>query len=388
MRKILCLSTSNYDPIPTRKQNVMNRMTDARVLYVDPPVTFLAPLKDPDAKKRLRAHRLGGSQKREHLAVHASPPVLPFYNRMRALNRRNQKKLAAYLKDILAENDFGDDFYLWCYSPSSADLIDPLAGLLGVDPQTLWQRTVYDCVDKHSAYPGLIDPKVVDEMEKDLARRAGTVFTTAQGLYDRLSTMNPNTHLIPNGVDYDLFSAVADGIPDPQRPLTFGFVGMLQECIDYDCLRAVSRAFPEGRIVLVGKPLPGVDLSWIRDHPNVEHRGLVPQEQLPRIMTDFHVCLNVFAHNDLSMDVSPLKFYEYLATGKPVVSTPVPHQVREYGDCIYLAEASEEFVTQCRNAAAEGPEDPRKKERMRRAKNCSWEERLRGIRNVLGWNEE
>ncbi len=388
MRKILCLSTSNYDPVPTRKQNVMNRMTDARVLYVDPPVTLLAPFKDPSTRERLKAYLLGGRQSRSHLTVYASPPILPFYNKMRFLNQRNQKKLAAYLKGILLENGFGTDFFLWCYSPASADLIEPLAEALGMDPGEIWQRTIYDCVDRHSAYPGMIDPRVVDAMEEDLARKASTVFTTARGLYDRLSVLNRNTHMIPNGVDYDLFSTVAGRAPDRERPLTFGFVGMLQECIDYDCIRAVARAYPEGKVVLVGRALPGVDLGWIRDFPNVTCMGLVPQDRLPEIIRNFHVCMNVFIDNELSKDVSPLKFYEYLATGKPVVSMPAPLQVKDFADCIYLAASVEEFVEKCGEAAGEAPGDPRKAERMRRAGESSWEERLRAMRGVLGWNQQ
>jgi glycosyltransferase involved in cell wall biosynthesis len=186
-------------------------------------------------------------------------------------------------------------------------------------------------------------------------------------------------------VDYGLFSAVADLIPKADRPLTFGFVGMLQECIDYECIRAVSRAFPEGRVVLVGRALPGVELDWIEEHPNIEFRGLVPQHELPGILGEFHVCLNVFAPGKLSEDVSPLKFYEYLATGKPVVSTPVPLQIWDYADCIYLAGNTEEFVEKCREAAGEAPGDPKSTERMRRARACSWEERIFAMRSVLGW---
>jgi hypothetical protein len=82
-----------------------------------------------------------------------------------------------------------------------------------------------------------------------------------------------------------------------------------------------------------------------------------------------------------------LKFYEYLATGKPVVSTPVPLQVKAYADCIYLAEDTEEFIEKCREAAGESPDDPRRAERMRLARSCSWEERLRAMRSILGWIE-
>ncbi|MFA7502375.1 MAG: hypothetical protein WCY55_04875 [Anaerovoracaceae bacterium] len=384
-RKILCLSTSNYDSVPTRKQNVMNRLTDADILYVDPPVTWIAPLRDPAARGRLSAFRKGGRPGKGGVTVYASRPVLPFYNKQRRINRHNQKKMALYLADILKEHGFGTDFYVWCYSPASADLIAPLACALGIEEEALWTRTIYDCVDRHSAYPGLIDPAVVDGMERDLAKNAGVVFATADGLACRLSAWNSNTHLIPNGVDYELFSRVADMTSKPDRPLTLGFVGMLQECIDYDAIRAAARAFPEGRIVLIGGVLPGVDLNWLNDYPNVMHLGLVSQAQLPNLMADFHACLNVFAQNELSKHVSPLKFYEYLATGKPVVSTPYPLQVQAYRSCIYIGDTTEEFVAKCAEAAAEPQNDPRKAERMLIAGSASWDERLKEMRAVLGW---
>ena len=145
---ILCLSTSNYYPFPTRKQNVMNRMTDARVVYVDPPVTLIAPLKDKRAKERLTAYRAGGQVSKEHphVKIYAAPPVMPFYNKKRAVNRANQKKLARWLAGLVRENGFSDDFILWCYSPSSCDVVEPLAKELGIDPSKLWERTPF-CKD-------------------------------------------------------------------------------------------------------------------------------------------------------------------------------------------------------------------------------------------------
>ena len=384
MRKILCLSTSNYDPFPTRKQNIMNRMTDAKIIYVDPPLTFIAPYKDAGVKDRMAAYKQGGHTVRDHITVYASPPVLPFFNKVRAVNKRNQRKMAVYLKDILKENALADDFFLWCYSPTTADLVAPLAEELGIPESELWSHTIYDCVDRHSAYPGLINPEIVDKMEEDLTRKAGTVFCTAQGLYDRLAAFNKNTHMIPNGADYTLFSKVAD-MPKESTAPTFGFVGMLQECIDYDCIKAVAKEFPEGRVVLIGRALPGVDLRWIQEYSNIEFKGLLPQKELPAQIKDFDVCMNVFADNELSKDVSPLKFYEYLATGKPVVSTPVPLQVNDFSDCIYIAGDAGEFVAKCKEALAEPSGDPKKSERMSRAKSCSWEERIHAMRDILGW---
>ena len=384
MRKILCLSTSNYYPFPTRKQNVMNRMTDCRVLYVDPPVTMIAPLKDPKAKERLTAYKAGPKQAQPNVKVYAQPPVLPFFNKKRAVNETNQKKLAKYLAKILRENEFGTDFWVWCYSPTSCDVIAPLAKEMGIDPSVLWKRTVYDCVDRHSAYPGHIDPKVVDEMEEDLARSCGCVFATAQGLYDRLKEFNGNTHLIPNGCAFELFHTAASMEKEGVCP-HFGFVGMLQECLDYDCIKAVAKDFPDGKVTLIGRTLPGVDMSWTQEYPNIEMAGLVPQPQLPERIKDFDLCLNVFADNELSRDVSPLKFYEYLATGKPVVSTLVPLQVLDYADCIYLAETPAEFVTRCREALAETPDSPKREARIEAARRNSWDEKVGEMKEILGW---
>lgn len=384
MRKILCLSTSNYYPFPTRKQNIMNRMTDCTILYVDPPVTLIAPLKDPKAKERLSLYKEGPKQALPNLKVYAQPPVLPFFNKRRDINERNQKKLAKYLAKILRENDFGDDFWVWCYSPTSCDVIAPLAKELGLDSAKLWKRTVYDCVDRHSAYPGHIDPKVVDEMEEDLARSCGCVFATAQGLYERLKEFNENTHLIPNGCAFELFNTAADMEKEGVSP-HFGFVGMLQECLDYDCIRAVAEAFPDGKVTLIGRTLPGVDMTWTEQVPNVEMTGLVPQRELPGYIKDFDVCLNVFADNDLSRDVSPLKFYEYLATGKPVASTLVPLQVLDYADCIYLAETPDEFVMRCREALEETPDSPKRTARIEAARRNSWDEKVKEMKEILAW---
>ena len=105
------------------------------------------------------------------------------------------------------------------------------------------QGLIYDCVDRHSAYKGMITPEVVDRMEEDLAKKADMVFCTAEGLRETLEQYNDNVAMIPNGAAYEIFSQVADGEEkpvDPEKPV-FGFVGMLQECIDYDCIEALAK---------------------------------------------------------------------------------------------------------------------------------------------------
>ena len=372
MKNIVCLSTSNYYPFPTRKQNVMNRLSDARILYFDPPVTYLAPLKDKNARPRLKAYKQPGVKAKDNITVYALPPVLPFGNKFPCINRHNQKKLAKYISRRMQEQGM-EKPCLWCYSPASADIC-PLLPHNGL---------VYDCVDRHSAYSGFIDPQVVDSMEKDLASGADMVFCTAAGLYDTLIQYNKRTLLIPNGAAFELFSQAAGDNPDhdPAHPV-FGFVGMLQDCIAYDYLLALAEAYPAGEIRLIGKVMPGVDISRLEQYPNIKLMGLMPQEKLPEQMRKFDVCLNLFAPGRLSRDVSPLKFYEYLATGKPIVSTAEPLQVRDYGELVYIAENKEDFLDKCAAALAE--DDPAKTAaRISAGKAVSWDNRVRQMEKAL-----
>ena len=98
MEQIICLSTSNYNPYPTRKQNVMNRLAEAEILYFDPPVTYLAPLKDKSVRPRLRKFKQPGEQVKDNITVYALPPVWPLGNKYRWINRHNQKKLSRYIR--------------------------------------------------------------------------------------------------------------------------------------------------------------------------------------------------------------------------------------------------------------------------------------------------
>ena len=222
---------------------------------------------------------------------------------------------------------------IWSYLPAHCDIIKRL-------PHS---QVVYDCVDRHSGYPGMINPAVVDGCERDLAMQCDTVFSTASGLHETLSQYNKNSYMIPNGANYELFSQaqskldfVPDELADIKGPV-IGFVGMLQECIDYDLITAAAKAHPEYTFVFVGKALPGVATDGLRALPNVRLCGLKPQQELPRYLSCFDVCINPFRAGALAKDVSPLKFYEYLATGKPIGTPPQPEQVLAFADAVEIA---------------------------------------------------
>lgn len=377
MHHIVCLSTTAYHAFPTRKQQVMSRIPDAEILYFDPPVTYLAPLRSAAARTQLTAWKAPGEQVLPNVTRYALPPILPFYNKKRAVNRLNRKRLAECVKKAMAEHGFGPETVLWVYHPSYVDAAReiPHAAL------------IYDCVDRHSAYPGLIDPAVVDQMEKELAQESDMVFATSVGLFETLSAYNPNTVLIPNGANYELFSRAMDPataaderVAALPRPV-FGFVGAIQECTDLKLIEQIAALYPQGSVVFVGDPLPGVDVSALAARPNVHLLGRVPQTELPALIKGFDVCLNLFQNNRLSRDVSPLKFYEYLATGKPILISPEPSQVLLFKDAVYLAR-EDSLAEACRQALSE-TDDSLIQRRAAYGKACSWDARVAEMRKSL-----
>lgn len=378
MKKIVCLSTSPWYPIPTRKQQVMGRIQDAEILYFDPPVSLLAPLKDRTAWCGLTAFLRGGVKPKDNITVYRLPPVLPFFNRFRWINRLNQVFQTRFVRRKMKKHGFVNPV-LWTYSPTACDAA----------PRIPHSMLVYDCVDRHSAYGGQMSPAVVDAMEADLARQCDRVFATAKPLAERLAAYQPNVQFIPNGADFERFNQAASALPCPEDLAAiptprFGFVGALQPCIAYDYLSAAAHAHPDYHFVLIGGEKPGSDFLDLKQLPNVHFLGLRKNEDLPQYLANFDALLNLFAESDLSKDVSPLKFYEYLATGKPILSTPQPEQVMQYCDIIRVADSAEAFVSACENVLHG---DDGQEARIEAGRQSAWDARVAQLCAAV-WGEE
>ena len=294
----------------------------------------------------------------------------------RFINKLNQRRAAAFIRKKMKQHGF-EDAILWVYSPVTVDCVDliPHSGL------------VYDCVDRHSAYGGLMNPALVDAMELELAKKADHVFATADALADRLRTVQPKTDMIPNGANFERFvqAAQPQPLPDDMQGIPhpiFGFVGALQTCIEYGYVEQAAKARPEWQFVWIGNEKPGVDLSALRAMPNVQFLGVKPNAELPKYLAQFDVCLNLFDAGPLSKDVSPLKFYEYLATGKPIVSTRQPDQVLQFAGIIHIADDAKSFEQACA-AALEDTQPERTDARIEAGRNSSWDARVSEICAVL-----
>ena len=188
-------------------------------------------------------------------------------------------------------------------------------------------------MDDFSEFTGYDKEQVLRD-EEDLCRRADLVVTTSQVLQDAKAPLNPNTILVPHGVDYEHFSkAVTNNLPVPEdmkdipHPI-LGFFGLIRDWVDLDLLAEVARARRDWHIVLIGDADSNVNLSAYRGTANMHFLGRKPYETLPAYCKCFDVGLIPFKINDLTTAGLPIKLREYLAAGLPVIATPLPELLK------------------------------------------------------------
>ncbi len=184
-------------------------------------------------------------------------------------------------------------------------------------------KVVYYCVDDFSTWPGL-QHDLVRRMESQLIGRTDVLLATSQHLYRRLAATGKPVHLLTHGVDLDLFSQEASAeheclreIPRPR----VGYFGLFDERSDQELIAALAARMPEVAFVIAGPVV--TDVERLRRLANIHFTGPVRYERLPALIRGLGALIIPYAVNEASNSISPLKMKEYLATGRPVVSTPL-----------------------------------------------------------------
>jgi glycosyltransferase involved in cell wall biosynthesis len=230
----------------------------------------------------------------------------------------------------------------------------PLA--LGACPEGLSSAVVvFDAMDELSAFRFACEDLV--RQEALLMRWADLVFTGGPSLYRARQGRHPRVSCFPSGVDAAHYRQAAVERARPKgrgkrAPLQLGYVGVLDERIDFELIGAIADLRPEWTISLVG-PLAKIELEDIPARANIQLHGMQPYEALPGFMTTFDIGMLPFADNEATRFISPTKTLEYLAAELPVVSTPVRDVVELYGDCVAIASGAEAFVAAAEALAAE-----------------------------------
>lgn len=361
-----------------RPQQLASRLGRcSELLYVNPLGLRSARPKDLARIVGRVGARVAGRQKNADsgdLAVYTSLAYLPFPDNPLA-NKINGRLLRNTVRAWLGRRG-RDKPVIWVSVPSPA-VVEALREL----PRRL---LVYDCIDNFALFHK--GRRSILDAERVLASEADVVFATADELLERMRQLNPNSILLPNGADFAHFSSASGQIQPPPdiarigKPV-LGYVGEIAWWFDFDLVRDLATQNPDWSLVLIGQTHEA-RASKLGQVPNIHLLGRKPYSELPAYLSRFDVCLLPFKINDLTSAVNPVKLYEYLAAGKPVVSTPM-REVLKYRDVVSVAKP-DEFSAAVSSALQSGNEPALVQRRQEVARRNSWDMRVEEILRVIG----
>jgi UDP-galactopyranose mutase len=326
---VICLSHLRWNFVYQRPQHLMTRCArDRRVFFVE------EPLPTSDSTPHLRIE--------PSASVTVVTPMLPE-------GMAPEASVAAQRTLItqLVASESLREYVLWYYTPMALPYTDHLAP----------RAVVYDCMDELAAFKGA--PALLTELEARLIARASLVLTGGHSLYEAKRHRHPNIHPFPSSVDVPHFAAARSIAADPADQAAIphprlGFFGVIDERLDIELVAGVAAARPEWHVVMVG-PIVKIDPASLPMRPNIHYLGAKTYAELPHYVAGWDVALLPFARNEATRFISPTKTPEYLAAGKPVVSTSIRDVVRPYGQqgLVRIADNVDDFVRACDEAMNE-----------------------------------
>ena len=217
---------------------------------------------------------------------------------------------------------------------------------------------VYDCMDELSAFK--FAPPELKENERLLMEKADVVFTGGYSIYEAKKDKHPNIYPFPSSIDKEHFASAREISTDPadQQHIShprFGFYGVLDERFDIDMIAGAATMRPDWQFILIG-PIVKIDPASLPKNSNIHYLGGKSYNELPQYLSGWDVAVIPFAMNESTQFISPTKTPEYLAAGKPVISTPIRDVVRPYADnkLVNIASNAEEFVIHGDRILAQG----------------------------------
>ena len=324
-RTLVCFSHLRWDFVFQRPQHLMSRFAQLyRVIYWEEPV--VAAMEEPPRLDTRTCPQSG---------VLVATPVVP--------DSLTGEAREAVLKDLLDGllAGTGGPLVRWYYTPMMLAFSRRLAAAC----------TVYDCMDELANFK--FAPPELTQLESELFRIADVVFTGGHSLFEAKRHRHANIHPFPSSVDREHFGVARAGGADPEdqaalpRP-RLGFYGVVDERMDLELLGALADARPDWSIVIVG-PVVKIDPADLPRRPNIHYLGPKTYGELPRYLGGWDVALMPFAINESTRFISPTKTPEYLAGGRPVVSTPIVDVVRHYGELegVKIAADAADFIAGC-----------------------------------------
>jgi UDP-galactopyranose mutase len=316
---LVVFSHLRWDFVYQRPQHLLSRAArERRVLFIEEPL--------PSDEVRFTVRR-------DASGVAVCTPHLPG-----DLEPASAERLLQQWVETLVESQRLSNYAVWFYTPMMLPLMRHLK------PKSI----IYDCMDELSLFKGA--PKQLIERERELLKTADVVFTGGYSLYESKRNHHANVHAMPSSVDALHFGQARNTLPEPSDMAHIphprvGFVGVIDERMDLELLAGMAQLRPNVQFVMVG-PVVKIDPATLPQAHNIHYLGGRSYNELPAYLAHWDVAMLPFALNESTRFISPTKTPEYLAAGKPVVSTPIRDVVRPYGeqDIVQIAESAEEFV--------------------------------------------
>jgi glycosyltransferase involved in cell wall biosynthesis len=381
-RNIVCVSTIDWDFLWQEHQGVMSVLARAgnRVLFIENTGVRSPGWKDRGRLlARLRKWTSGEGRFRpvvENITLY-SPLALPFpYSPL--AQHINRALVCRSIRRWLETNGFESPI-LFTFLPTqfTLDLMDTIAPAL----------SIFYCTDKLSETSAAA--RHILPYERRVIERADLVFASSIRLVEYCRAYNSETHLFPIGVSLEKFERAWRGESSPPADVSrllkpvIGMVGGLRPCVDQALLRKLSLRLPHASIALVGPEQ--TPMSELRGLANVHLLGPKPHDRIPDYIAAFDACLVPYVVDDFTSNISPAKLNEYLALGKPVVSTDLAEVRRlneAHGAMVRIGATHEEFVVHV-EAALAGDAPARRLERRVVAEKNSWQRRVEAMSDLI-----
>ena len=348
---LVCLSHLRWNFVYQRPQHLLSRCAQRRrVFFIEEPIFG----DYPEGHLVVSMHESGVWVVVPHLLENLS------------------EEAASAAQQVLLDGLFTDHqirrYICWYYTPMALAFTHHLQPL----------AVVYDCMDELSAFKGA-SPALRDH-EAELFRRADLVFTGGQSLYESKVHQHPNVYAFPSSVDVAHFQKARNITQDPADQANIphprlGFYGVIDERMDLELLSGIALSQPDWQLVIIG-PVAKIDPAVLPRHKNIHYLGGKDYKELPAYLAGWDLAMLPFVRNESTRFISPTKTPEYLAAGKPVVSTSIRDVVRPYGQegMVLIADTVAEFVAAAEKAMQED------------SKRSAWLGRVDAFLEQISWD--
>lgn len=319
---LICFSHLRWDFVYQRPQHLLTRCArERRVFFVEEPIfgngSMRLEMREADAGVRVVVPHLPEGLQSE-IAINAV---------MREM-----------LRQMFLDHRI-NEYVFWYYTPMALNFTSHFTPI----------ASVYDCMDELSAFKGANSK--LPALEKQLFSKVDLVFTGGQSLYEAKRGQHPSVHAFPSSIDAAHFGKARTVVTDPEDQAhiphpRLGFFGVIDERFDIELLDQVAKQRPDWQFVIIG-PVVKIDPETLPKHANIHYLGGKKYAELPHYLAGWDIALLLFARNESTRFISPTKTPEYLAAGKPVISTSIRDVVRPYGELklVEITDTPDEFIS-------------------------------------------